>query len=161
MKYWFTTINLSLDSVRIQKFRTDTACRRVACFCVRWLFVLFALWYFQWLSRHNHIIILCLTVIHAVTLFHFEIIIYVSVSSFRFIWILMLWVYSRYIFLQRGWTSLHVRIRRLQTSERLYTSAFDVYWRQMLTYKDGPRPERVNIGPKIISASFCYWFPSK
>ena len=32
-----------------------------------------------------------------------------------------------------------------QRRDRLYASEADVYRRQLLTYKDGPRPESVNI----------------
>ena len=64
--------------------------------------------------------------------FQFEIIINVLVSSFRFIWIPMLWVYGHY----KYFNSLYVFIR-------LYTSETDVYRRQILTYKDGPRTEGV------------------
>ena len=63
--------------------------------------------------------------------FKFEIIINVLVSSFRFIWIPMLWVYGHYIFLflpVRGPT-LDVKIWRLC---------------QIQKCKVGPRAERVN-----------------
>ena len=53
----------------------------------------------------------------------FKIIINVLVSSFRFIWIL----------------------RPFQCGDRLYTSESDVYRRQILTYKDGPRAKRVDV----------------
>ena len=61
--------------------------------------------------------------------FQFEIIINVLVSSFCFT---MLWVYGHnkcFYFFQCG--------------DRLHTSESDVYRRQILTYKDGPRTERV------------------
>ena len=36
-----------------------------------------------------------------------------------------------------------------QCGDRLYTSESDVYRRQILTYKDGPRAERVNTVPAL------------
>ena len=67
--------------------------------------------------------------------FQFEIIINALVSSLRFIWIHMLWVYSHSFFLFLR--SPHWKYWRLKTSES------DVFRRQILTSKDGPRAERV------------------
>ena len=46
----------------------------------------------------------------------------------------MLWAYNLYIF-----------FLFIQCGDRLYTSESDVYRRQILTYKDGPRAERFKL----------------
>ena len=70
--------------------------------------------------------------------FQFEIIINVLVTSFRFIWIPILWIYGQYkYFLSMRGPSLYVKIQRL-------------YRRQILTYKDGPRTERAKKGSPSI-----------
>ena len=66
--------------------------------------------------------------------FQFEIIINVSVSSFRFIWIPMLWVYGHYKYF-----TLSVRGPTL---------------RQILTSKVGPRTEKVNVGPVTCNSIY-------
>ena len=57
--------------------------------------------------------------------FKFEIIMIVFASSFRFIWIPMLWVYNqyKYFYYFSAGSSLYIRIWRLQS--------------QIPTYKDG------------------------
>ena len=60
--------------------------------------------------------------------FQFEITINVLVSSFRFIWIPMSWVYAHFFFFQCG--------------DSLQASESDVWRRQILTSKDGPCAER-------------------
>ena len=67
--------------------------------------------------------------------FLFEIIIIVLVSYFRFIWIHMF----------RSTVIINILI--LTVRDHLYTSESDVYRRQILTYKDGSWPERVNVWP--------------
>ena len=64
----------------------------------------------------------------------------VLVRSDRFIWIHMSWVYGHYI---------------LFISLFLWTSESDVYRRQILTSKDGPRAERVNpLSAKLFNLNF-------
>ena len=62
----------------------------------------------------------------------FEIISNILFTSFRFIWIP--WYGSTTI----------INILLFQCGDWLYTSESGVYRRQILTYKDGPRAERVN-----------------
>ena len=68
--------------------------------------------------------------------FQFEIFSNILVSSFRFIWILMLWVYGHYKF--------------LILSARFYTSESDICRRRILTSKDSPRSERVTSARRHI-----------
>ena len=49
------------------------------------------------------------------------------------------------------WYYGHYKYFTLSVRGRLYTSEFDVYRRQILTYKDGPGAERVNISQKVHS----------
>ena len=56
--------------------------------------------------------------------FQFEIIINVLVSSFHFIWILMLWVYDHYTYFNS--------FIFFQCGDRLYTSESDIYGRQII-----------------------------
>ena len=70
-----------------------------------------------------------------------EIIINFLANSFRFILIPMLWVYCHYKYLDTFSTG------------PFYTSASDVYRRQILSYKDGPRAERVNCADHHVGSN--------
>ena len=97
--------------------------------------------------------------------FQFEIIINVLVSSFRFIWIPMLWCHGctaiiNVLILSTWGPSLYVKIWRMKTVPALKGLNLVVMWSgdksksfsfttyvyrcQILMYKDGPRAERVN-----------------
>ena len=64
--------------------------------------------------------------------FQFEITLNVLVSSFRFIWIPMIWVYDQYKYFEY-----------FSGGDRFYTPESDVYRRQILTYKNRSRAGKI------------------
>ena len=74
--------------------------------------------------------------------FQFKITINILVSSFRFIWIPMLWVYGHYLIMIKNICTLTVRGSNLESES-------DVYRRQILTTKVAPRA--VKFKPGIVT----------
>ena len=77
--------------------------------------------------------------------FQFEIIINGLVTFVLLIWTPMLWDYGHYTY-----------FLLFQCEACLYTSESDVCSSQILTYKDGPRAERVKY-KRFSDANICEW----